>query len=137
MDELKQLVIKRLKALEIVSDASVISGVIEIATEEVVHKILNYTNQRTLPKGLYPLASKLICIVTESYIPAKTPDSGDNSDMMDGLVPTSVKVGDVTVSLAQASTSSSSGATARQEISIDELLNDYKSELNSFRKVRW
>lgn len=124
MDELKDLITKRVAVM----DLSIDNNLLEYITDEVVQKVKNYTNQTTLPKGLYYLVAKMVVSSASSYgIPKE-----DMPEETPNLTASSIKVGDMTVQLKSVAPN-----TSDIDANVSKVLNDYYKELNAFRRIKW
>lgn len=99
----------------------------EYVTGEVVQYVLNYCNQSKLPKELYHLVAKA---VGEFASPKEDTQGSGEVNPLDRAK--SIKVGDVTVELA---TQNSGGAKSIDE-DLEEVMNDYLTQMNAFRKLK-
>lgn len=113
---LQETIDLRLKAFELV----IAKPKRDYVTEEVVRHVLNFTNQKKLPKELYSLVAKMVCEFAE-------PVEVDTDPMANVK---SVKVGDVTIDV-------SGGHTYSLDAGLQRVLQDYESQLIAFRRLRW
>ena len=84
-------------------------------TEEVIQRVLNFCNLTELPEQLYYTVAR---IVGELVTPV---------DEKSGGVANKIKVGDTEVNLSP----------SNLEKAISGIMDDFKSELYAFRKVKW
>lgn len=94
--------------------------------DEIGQRIKHYCNIRTIPKELnFVWASMVIDVlkVEQSSVDeiADTIDDGQN-----------IKIGDTSVSPAK-----SDGVTSTSKKSIEDIVLNYKADLNHYRKLRW
>lgn len=121
MDKLDELIKKR----AVVMGLSIDDALLAYIREEVVQTILNYINHRTLPEGLYYLVAKMVVSSAQMLVQPSNAST-------EGMTASSIKVGDTTVQLKK-STSNTTEIDAR----VSAVLNDYRNEINAFRKLRW
>ena len=96
--------------------------VLAMHVAEVGQSILTYCNLAAVPTGLAFVHANMVIDLINGELKRTTPDEAQ--------VVKSIKEGDVQVSFGN--TTSSFG-----ELTTEQLLNDYKSQLNKFRTLRW
>jgi hypothetical protein len=99
-----------------------IDDVLEMHIAEVEQSIFTYCNISSIPSGLTFVHANMVIDLINGEIKKLTPD--------DSQIVKSIKEGDVQVTFSGAGSSFG-------ELATERLLNDYKSQLNKFRKVRW
>jgi len=90
--------------------------------EEVAQAIMNYCNRGDIPSELKFVQAKMVV----DLISSKEKSSNQDSN----LVAKSIKEGDVQVTFEN-------GTVSLSEASTDDILHNYESQLNKFRKLRW
>jgi hypothetical protein len=96
--------------------------VIQLHIDEVGQSIKIYCNRTDIPQELTYVHANMVI----EQIEGKERRAADD----DNRVVTSIKEGDVQVSY-------SSKSSTLSEVSADDLLHNYKKQLNKFRKMRW
>lgn len=96
--------------------------VLALHVAEVGQSILTYCNTASVPTGLTFVHANMVIDLINGEIKRTTPDEAQ--------IVKSIKEGDVQVSFG--SSTSSLG-----ELTTESVLNDYKSQLNKFRQMRW
>jgi hypothetical protein len=96
--------------------------VIQLHIDEVGQSIKIYCNRTDIPQELTYVHANMVI----EQIEGKERKAADD----DNRVVTSIKEGDVQVSYGSKSSTLS-------EVSADDLLHNYKKQLNKFRKMRW
>jgi hypothetical protein len=96
--------------------------VIQLHIDEVGQSIKTYCNRTDIPQELTYVHANMVM----EQIEGKERKAADE----DNSVVTSIKEGDVQVSYGSKSSTLS-------EVSADDLLHNYKKQLNKFRKMRW
>jgi len=89
---------------------------------EVGQSILTYCNLSSVPSGLTFVHANMVIDLINGEIKRLTPDEAQ--------MVKSIKEGDVTVAFDGSSSSFS-------ELTTESILNDYKSQLNKYRTMRW
>jgi hypothetical protein len=96
--------------------------VIQLHIDEVGQSIKTYCNRTDIPQELTYVHANMVM----EQIEGKERKAAEE----DNRVVTSIKEGDVQVSYGSKSSTLS-------EVSADDLLHNYKKQLNKFRKMRW
>ncbi|EPD52762.1 hypothetical protein HMPREF1210_01142 [Paenisporosarcina sp. HGH0030] len=96
--------------------------VLAMHVAEVGQSILTYCNIASVPPGLTFVHANMVIDLINGEIKKQTPDEAQ--------IVKSIKEGDVQVSFGSTSASFS-------ELTTEQLINDYKSQLNKFRQMRW
>jgi hypothetical protein len=96
--------------------------VIQLHIDEVGQSIKTYCNRTDIPQELTYVHANMVI----EQIEGKERRAADD----DNRVVSSIKEGDVQVSYGSKSSTLS-------EVSADDLLHNYKKQLNKFRKMRW
>lgn len=94
---------------------------------EIEHRIKHYCNIRRLPDGLLFVWSSM----TVDAVRVDLSNVDEIADTVGGG--SNIKVGDTSVS----SGSSGSGVTNTSKSVIDQVVLNYKADLNHYRKIRW
>ncbi|MBJ6360868.1 DNA-packaging protein [Paenibacillus sp. MAHUQ-46] len=111
--------------LELLDDAR--KPLIETYIAEIEHRMKHYCNIRALPDNLlYVWAS-----MTVDAVRVDLPNADEIADTVGGGA--NIKVGDTSVSGG----SSGSGVTNTSKAVIDQVVLDYRVDLNRYRQMRW
>lgn len=98
---------------------------IELAIEEVEVAFKNYCNRSDIPTAVRFLIANLAVDLLKSQ---HASDDGDGSDIPTGELG-SITVDDVSLSFDSARRS--------HVVNLDDILLNYREQLNKFRKLRW
>lgn len=130
-DEIREIV--KMK-LEVIDHASFSDSQLDLLIEEAEVKILNYINQYTMPKQAYYTWANIVVdyIHYLDYIKGVINSAGNTVPNVSGVAK-SIKDGDSTVEFFQSIGNPVVGA--RRNLSWDDLLFDYKSDLMEFRAL--
>lgn len=106
---------------------------IEVAINEVKQTILNYCNLEYMPKELdYTCANMVADLVRYNYISSGNSENSENTN----ADISSLKIGDTNISLGTPETAE--GNIVKSHVpNLDEIVLNYKSQLNKFRKMVW
>lgn len=109
--------------------------------DEVRQSILNYCNIDSVPDELkYVWVDMTIDLLRwwVTQIQVASPESGGPSVVGGPMIPTSLREGSVSVGLKSVDEMSSSPSTARTIAgALDQVVNNYVSQLNKFRRMTW
>ena len=112
------LIKRKLKGIEMADED------IQLAADEAEQVILNYCNITVVPDALrFTWANMAVDIL-------KSLNADATGEAVSGG-PSSVSMGDTSLSF------SSSGSNSGHMVDLDALINDYKSQLQKFRRVKW
>jgi hypothetical protein len=105
--------------------------------EEVAYTITNYCNLTEVPDGLvFTQANMALDLARYENELSKTPADLDAADVdIDSI--SAVKIGDTNVTLGGNKGSVRTSTLRGHQIRLDNLLLDYKAQLNKFRKMVW
>lgn len=119
--------------LEIIDHTSFSDSQLELLIEEAEVKILNYINHREMPKQAYFTWANIVVdyIMYLEYVKNQINYAGNSVVPNVSGMAKSIKDGDSTVEFFQSSGVSLIGN--RRNLSWDDLLFDYKSDLMEFR----
>lgn len=112
------LIKRKLKGIEMADED------IQLAADEAEQVILNYCNITVVPDALrFTWANMAVDIL-------KSLNADATGEAVSGG-PSSVSMGDTSLSF------SSSGSNSGHVVDLDALINDYKSQLQKFRRIKW
>ena len=110
--------------------------------DEIEQTIKNYCNLDYVPKELTYTFVNMVCDLNtydSQVVQDNTPSEDGNEDI--SISPSgvnSVRVGNTTISFGSGSdTSTRNRALRSHQANLDQLILDYKSQLNKFRKMVW
>lgn len=110
--------------------------------DEIEQTIKNYCNLDYVPKELTYTFVNMVCDLNtydSQVVQDNTPFEDGNEDI--SISPSgvnSVRVGNTTISFGSGSdTSTRNRALRSHQANLDQLILDYKSQLNKFRKMVW
>ena len=118
MEKVKVLVSHKLR------DNSISKDIICMAIEEAEQVIKNYCNLREVPTELAFTWANMACDIVKSYNAEETGEPVNGG-------PASVSMGDTTVSI------SNSRSGTGHVVDLDGLIQNYREQLQKFRRVKW
>ena len=110
--------------------------------DEIEQTIKNYCNLDYVPKELTYTFVNMVCDLNtydSQVVQDNTPSEDGNEDIsISSSGVNSVRVGNTTISFGSGSdTSTRNRALRSHQANLDQLIRDYKSQLNKFRKMVW
>lgn len=110
--------------------------------DEIEQAIKNYCNLDYVPKELTYTFVNMVCDLNtydSQVVQDNTPSEDGNEDIsISSSGVNSVRVGNTTISFGSGSdTSTRNRALRSHQANLDQLILDYKSQLNKFRKMVW
>lgn len=110
--------------------------------DEIEQTIKNYCNLDYVPKELTYTFVNMVCDLNtydSQVVQDNTPSEDGNEDIsISSSGVNSVRVGNTTISFGSGSdTSTRNRALRSHQANLDQLILDYKAQLNKFRKMVW
>lgn len=134
-ERIKQIVLSKL-GVELSS-----MELLDINIDEIEQTIKNYCNIDVIPKALTFTFVNMVCDL-HTYNSQVLQDNKSSDEELDiDVSPSginSVRVGNATISFGSGSdTNSRNRALRSHDVDLDQLVLNYKSQLNKFRKMVW
>ena len=113
-----ELIKRKAKGLEMTDDD------IMLAAEETEQVIINYCNIRKVPEALRFTWANMAVDVLKSLNADQTGEAANGG-------PSSINMGDTSLSF------SSGKSTTGHTVNLDDLINNYRAQLQRFRRIKW
>ena len=106
--------------------------------DEVHQKVLNYLNVDKLPKELYFVLVNM-CVDYLRYVNAQQNEDNPDAEVEIGLGDiSSVNIGDTSINIGKGNSDSLSTKDLKAHLSnLDDIIFNYREQLNMFRRMRW
>jgi hypothetical protein len=111
----------------------------DIAIDEVEQKIKSYINRDEVPEELnFTWANMSVDLLKYSYYSNLTPEKLTSDPDIDPALISSLKIGDLSIQLGSVSSLDDRvKALKAHRISLDDLIMNYKDDLNKYRRMVW
>lgn len=119
-----------------VANTAIEQSLIDLAVEEVEQEIKNYCHIDKVPEELkFTWANMTVDLVRYQY--ANTPESTENENFSLGDV-SALKVGDTNIGFgAGGATNAHNIAIKSHSPNLDDIVMNYRQQLNAFRRMVW
>lgn len=125
--------VKSLLASGVITNTDIEIGILEV--EQAIKNYCNIEIDEILPQELmFVHANMTVDLIKYTYIS----NSSGEDDNIDTSQISSIKMGDTTVQIGSASSNNTRTTTLRSHRpNLDEIVMNYKQQLNRFRKMVW
>lgn len=106
--------------------------------DEVHQKVLNYLNVKKLPQELLYILVNM-CVDYLRYVNAQQNEDNPDAELeIDLNSISSVNIGDTSVDIGEGNSNSLSSKDLKSHYSnLDDIIFNYRAQLNMFRRLRW